>query len=39
MKKHTLLLLTIALFIFNLPTLNAQIKSEEKIEKMIKQKL
>ncbi len=37
MKKHTLLLLTIALFIFNLPTLNAQIKSEEKIEKMIKQ--
>ena len=37
MKKHTLLLLTIALFIFNLPTLNAQIKSEDKIEKMIKQ--
>ena len=30
-------MLIIALFIFNLPTLNAQIKSEEKIEKMIKQ--
>ena len=37
MKKHTLLLLTITLFIFNLPLLNAQVKSDGEIGKMIKQ--